>query len=744
MDKRMTEEEIENRSEEIAISEKVNGTKPTQDNEYEESERLTLILEPISKRVSVNKGMRVYDVLIALNYPIGALCGGSGACGKCLIKVDEKDSKDTSEYLGAPTQAEYKLLGKDKIEEGYRLACQTHILKDIRIFLTDTILPKSNRILVDADIKSLGLEKFKEFQEIKPLVLSIDIEVDKPTLENQIDDFSRVIRALRKKIEDKDGTYNLINSNNPNNPNNPNNQNNQNNLNIKNIDDINDTNYRILQKLPHILRETGGKITLFLRNRGAYLEIFDVGATYKIKDYFGLAVDIGTTTIVGYLINLLNGEVSSISAMLNPQVSLGEDLVSRISYIKKNNAIEKGKKLIVDAINKIIDDCISKSKVKRDLIKDVVVVGNTGIHHMFFGVPSQYLAVTPFVPVCKHPINISAASLGINLNPNVNIYTPPVIAGYVGTDTIGCIVSSRIDTYEKFTLLIDIGTNGELVLGNKYQLSTGSCAAGSALEGATISFGMRAAEGAIEAVKIDKKTLDPEFRIIGNKKPIGICGSGLIDVVAEMLRAKIITRAGRFNVKDKDIINNRRVFKKDKEYYYILYHPEWDKDKIPEEFDYDSGDSAKKDENKDEDKIITVSQEDIRQLQLAKGAFLAGALILLHYQNKDYRSLEQIILAGAFGTYISKENAAFIGLFPDINTENIYQIGNAAGMGAQYCLKNTELRNLADEMAHKIKYYEIASSPIFQHEYAYSLYFPYYDLDKFPSLKEEYKDIPVR
>ncbi|KON26970.1 hypothetical protein AC481_06050 [miscellaneous Crenarchaeota group archaeon SMTZ-80] len=328
--------------------------------------------------------------------------------------------------------------------------------------------------------------------------------------------------------------------------------------------------------------------------------------------------------------------------------------------------------------------------------------------------------------------NISAGVLGLNCNPNVNVYSPPVIAGYVGTDTIGCIVSSRIDTFEKYSLLIDIGTNGELVMGNKNGLVTGSCAAGSALEGAQISCGMRASEGAIESVYIEKQSLEPSLRVIGETHPVGVCGSGLIDIVAEMLKSKIITRAGKFNMSSEKVKNHRRIIHREDGYYYIIYKSEWDDQYLQIE-------PSIKNLNE-----ISISQKDINQLQLAKGAFLSAANLLLNMEKKNQNELEQVLLAGGFGTYINKENAAFIGLFPEVESKNIFQIGNSAGIGAQLFLKDFEKRNLANEIAYKIKYYEIASSPLFQKEFAFSLYFPHYELDKFPSIKEEYRELPLK
>ncbi|MFX1389909.1 MAG: ASKHA domain-containing protein, partial [Promethearchaeota archaeon] len=316
-------------------------------------------------------------------------------------------------------------------------------------------------------------------------------------------------------------------------------------------------------------------------------------------------------------------------------------------------------------------------------------------------------------------------------NPNINVYSPPVIAGYIGTDTIGGIISSKLYTYKKYTLLIDIGTNGELVLGNIKGLVACSCAAGSALEGVHILHGMRASEGAIESVIIDRETLEPSITTIGNQIPIGICGSGLIDTVAELLKSHIITRAGKFNIKVKKLTNHRRIVKRGDGYHYILYHKGWNSELFQSSEEHSSI------------KEITISQKDIHQLQLAKGAFLSAANLLLNMENKTRNELDQVLLAGGFGTYISKENAAFIGLFPEVDQNNIFQIGNSAGVGAQLFIKDFEQRNIANKIAYKIKYRDIALSPKFQMEYAFSLYFPHYNFEKFPRLKQQYNEIPL-
>ncbi|MFX1452510.1 MAG: ASKHA domain-containing protein, partial [Promethearchaeota archaeon] len=640
--------------------------------------------------------------ILALNFPVGALCGGRGQCGKCTIRI-----LDINPNISEPSKKELKVLGTQKLMEGFRLACQTKIYGDLRVYMTDALMLKGSRILVDADLKSLGL---KDKNNLQPAVISYLCKIAPADLNNPRNDLSGLFEELNERQN-----YLKINEKNA----------------LFYIDEILHT---ISQKLPYFMRNESGIITTYFRrfSLNDSWKIYDIDNEDKTKEIFGLAIDIGTTTIVGYLIYLITGEITAISAMLNPQVAIGEDIISRISYIVRNNAIEQAKGLIIDGINQILEDCCAKAGVDVSSVKDISIVGNTGMHHIFFGVPPEFLSVSPYVPVFKAPINLNSGRLGLKCNPTVNVYSPPIIAGYVGTDTIGCIISSKIYEFKKYSLLIDIGTNGELVLGNSEGLVTGSCAAGSALEGAHISFGMRASEGAIESVRIKEGTLKPSIDVIGNILPLGICGSGLIDAIAEMLKRNIITRAGKFNTKSDHIIENRRIEKREDGYHYIIYRADWDNKKL------------KMDSNqKSNIREITISQKDINEIQLAKGAFLSAANLLIDTDDKKNRSIEQIILAGGFGTFINKENAAFIGLFPEVNKDCIFQIGNAAGIGAQLFITDIEQRNIANKIAHEVKYREIASSPSFQREYTFSLYFPHYNLDKFPSLREKYEEVPL-
>ena len=647
----------------------------------QDDKKIILDFEPISRRILYTDDLSIYDALSQAGVRINSLCGGKGTCGKCRIMIQKG-----FQHLKDPSNSELEKLAQNDIEKGWRLACQVKLdpLKieksknnplNIRIFLPDEILIEDFKILTS------GIEKKIE---LLPNINKVHFNVQKPSLNEPIPDFERILGSQQSMLKTP--------------------------IHIE---------HDVLKLLPDILRNKDHDITLTFKENQT---IIDIESGDTSQDCFGIAFDIGTTTIVGYLMNLNDGKTYSVSSTLNPQTAFGEDVVTRITYVRDTpKGLGNLNNLVVDALNKIIEKTSKEAKVSISNIYEATIVGNSVMHHLFLGINPSYIGLSPYVPAIQTGLNIASHSLGLNMARNGNTFILPLIAGFVGADTIGVITSSEIDKEKDLTLAIDIGTNGEIIIGNKDLLVTGSCAAGSALEGAHISNGMRAAAGAIDSVKIDPKTFSVEYTTIKDKKPMGICGSGLIDAVAEMLRSKIITRSGHFN---KEFIDHERFLKKEKNFEFLL---------------------APKDATSI-GKPIVISQKDIREIQMAKGAFYSGTNLILHYLNHTrgkVHQIHQIFLAGAFGNYIDKKNAKFIGMIPDISDEKIYQIGNAAGMGAQHCLINTKLRQKTQELLKKIEYVEIAVQENFQREYAEAMYFPHLKLENFPSLSE-YLEIPKR
>ncbi|MHA1724730.1 MAG: ASKHA domain-containing protein [Promethearchaeota archaeon] len=647
--------------------------------------------EPISRRIHFKSDQSIYQTLISNGIRIRSLCGGLGTCGKCKILIQKGKNA-----LTPPTQSEQELLEKEELEKNWRLACQTYLNKHeletvikgepphLRIFLPDEILIEDFKILTE------GIQKEMIFN---PAVKKFFCIVEPPTLSNPIPDLERLLTKIKKKygISLHDGAR---------------------------------IEYDVLTSIPHVLRTSKNGVTITEWNEQSIIAIEEGNET---QNNFGIAIDIGTTTVVGYLLNLNDGKTYAISSKLNPQTAYGEDLITRITFIKENkNGLQKLHDLIIEAINDIIIKTCNIANISPNQIYEASIVGNSVMHHIFLNVDPTNIGLSPYVPALKRNIDLPNKNLGLKIHPNGNIHVLPLIAGFVGADTMGVMLASNVDKEEDLTLVIDIGTNGELIIGNKNVLATGSCAAGSALEGAHIKDGMRAASGSIDTVKINPNTFEVNYTTIKNRPPIGICGSGLIDIIAEMLKSKIITRNGNFN---KTFLDHERIIKKNNEYAFLIVNKE----------------------DTPLNRNITISQSDIRQIQMAKAAFYSGMRIILQELNSKLinenlkpLSISQIFLAGAFGNYVDKNNAKFIGMIPDIPSEKIFQIGNAAGSGAKLCLINKNLRKKARELLKRITYVEIATKKSFQREYAQAMYFPHMNLDEFLSLKKFYLQHPIR
>jgi uncharacterized 2Fe-2S/4Fe-4S cluster protein (DUF4445 family) len=436
----------------------------------------------------------------------------------------------------------------------------------------------------------------------------------------------------------------------------------------------------------------------------------------QVDDLYGIAIDVGTTTIAAYLCNLKTGELIATQSMMNPQVVYGEDVMSRITYtVTHPDGLEKVHQSIIDALNQLTGAVAKRSGLSSDDILELTIVGNTAMHHLFLRIDPRYLAVSPFTPVIHRSMDIKARDLGLKVHDSANVHILPIEAGFVGADNVGVLIAEEPYRQDAMVLIIDIGTNGELVMGNRRRLLSSSCATGPAFEGAHIRFGMRAAPGAIERVSIDPDTLEVNFKTIGedtwqseskSASAIGICGSGIIDAVAELFRNKIIHQSGRFS---ESVPSSRLRISDQGPEFVIAWRDET---------------SIAKD--------ITITQQDIRNVQLAKAALYTGAKLMM--KKLGIEKLNKVILAGAFGTYINTEAAMILGMFPDCDLRNVFAVGNAAGDGARIALLNRDKRVEADEIARKVEYVELTIEKDFQKEFIDALAFPHAK-DPFPHLE---------
>lgn len=621
--------------------------------------KVQIVFEPDGLGSNVNPGVTVLEAAKICGIKIRSECGGHGFCGKC--KVIAK----TPEGLTSLSEREKELLSNQEIKRGYRLACQAYIKGNTVIYV-----PEESRITKRETL----IEGVMQEVEISPLVEKFYIIIPKPSLQDLRTDFDRMTESLKD-------VYNLEGLEIP---------------------------LELLKTLPLKLRDADWKVTATIWNRKRIISVEPGNTTQKL---YGIAIDIGTSKIIGYLVNLLGGKVVATHFIENPQIIYGEDIISRISHVMKNpQTLEEIHSLAIKAVNEIILKCCEKAGIEQTDIYEAVIVGNTAMHHFFLSINPKYLALSPYVPAIGNSVNVEARELKINICPHGNVHVLPVIAGFVGADAVGDILATKIFEAEKICLTIDIGTNTEIVLGNKDELFTTSCASGPAFEGMHITHGMKAVEGAIEKVKIDSETFEVHYETIGNTEPVGICGSAMVDIVAEMLKTGLIDRTGKLNVNK----SAKRFQKVNNEYVFVIAKPNETRSGTP----------------------IIVTQKDIREIQLAKAAIHTGCSILMRKRGVSTDLIDKIFVAGAFGNYLNIENSIIIGLLPDVPSSKVKFVGNAAGSGAIMSLISKKEREKAKEIAKRTKYVELAIDPSFHMELAASMYLPHKNLDEFPTVKK--------
>ena len=588
--------------------------------------------KPDGKQTSIHAGATLFEAASQAGIVLNSVCGGKGICRKCAVKIEPHGRQV--------------------------LACQYHIQND----LTVTIPPDSR--FFEQKILEHGIDR-----QIK-----VHPTVCKRYLKPEIDSTDpETLEAILKKA-------------------NP------------------GQSYKISSRAAHQLKQFDAQslkegVTAVCHLDPALDDSDSQSDKYTVRSFekgnttdriFGLAVDVGTTTVVVKLIDMANGQCEATQATINPQRQYGDDVVSRIAYAQTNAKLVELNATIIDCINQLIARLTNESSIDAEHIYEMCVVGNTTMNHIFLKLPVKQLGHAPYEAFSLDAHDVLADELGLQINPAGNIHTVENIAGFVGADTTAVALAVDMDFAEDVTLAVDIGTNGELVLGTKDRLYAVSCAAGPAFEGARITCGSRAAEGAIEAVVVNEGDIDLD--VIGSSPPRSICGSGLIDAVAVLLDLGIIDATGRFTeaqkVQDKlptAILS--RMIEKDGQPAFCL------------------ADS------------VVLTQRDIREVQLAKGAIRTGFKILLKKFGLEDPGIKQVLLAGAFGNYIRPESALRIGLLPDVPAESIHFVGNAASSGAQMILLSRHCRRRAKRLARKIEYIEIAHEPEFQTVFADSMLF---------------------
>ena len=602
--------------------------------------------EPLGRTVYVLPGTTIVEAAGRAGLAIQAPCGGKGVCGKCRVQMT-RGACEAEEACRA-------LFSEDELAEGWRLACQGRLCADAVIHV-----PQSSRV---GDVhKILAEAQDGAIQDVQPSVRKIYVELAEPTLTDHRSDLMR--------LEEVTGPVRA--------------------------------NLKVLNKLGAVLRMGGFKGTAVVADH--HLVDFEPGDT---RDHcFGVAFDIGTTTVVGSLLDLTTGEERAIASDINPQVSYGDDVLSRIARGgQSQKALEEIRSIIIDEVNVLIAKLCADAGISRQHVYEVTFAGNTTMEHLLCGIDPSPLGAVPFVPVHERGLTLGASSLGLNVHPNAAAYVFPIIGGFVGGDTVAGLVATELMDREGAVMMVDIGTNGEIVLAKDGQLWAASTAAGPAFEGARISCGMRAAGGAIEKVVFDG---DVRFSVIGDVEPIGMCGSALVDLAAELLRIGVVTPEGRLLTGDElpetvpDLIRERAVAGADGQPHFVL-----------------AGRLGS-------DGAVSINQRDIRELQLATGAIRAGVTILMAQAGVAPGELKNVFIAGGFGSFIRRSNAQRIGLLPvDIERQCINYVGNASLNGAKWALVSTKARRRAEELAREAHHVQLSEDPNFQMLFAECMIFP--------------------
>lgn len=622
--------------------------------------KVEVIFQPEGKHARVKPCCSILEAAKLVGADLLSICGGLGECGKCRVIVEKG-----RENAGSITEMEKVHLSPTELSMGYRLACCTSVKGNLVVRVPEESRTSRQRLQVEGIEIPVKLE---------PLVQKYFVQLPMSTLQDSRSDVDRLLDELYAQH----GLENLK------------------------------VSYNLLQRLPCILRDSEWKVTVTVWRSN---EIIGMESGDTTDRTFGYAVDIGTTKLAGYLIDLSTGRVMAAGSLMNPQIHYGEDVMTRITYAMRGHKEQKElQQVVIAGINQILVNLCERTGVNSEEVYEMTAVGNTAMHHLFLNLCPKPLGLSPYTPVVRSGVNVKAESIRVNIKPDGNVHTLPVVAGFVGADNVALILATEIYRRKELCMALDIGTNSEIVLGNKNEILVCSCASGPAFEGAHIRYGMRAGTGAIEKVILDTGTLEVKYWTIDNAKPCGICGSAIVCILAEMLKAGIIDVKGTMNKN----LDSPRLHTGEDGLEFVL---------------------ASREETSNGGEI-TVTQKDIREIQLAKAAIHAGAMILMRKKGVLERDIDMFFIAGAFGSYIDAESARTIGMYPEVPLEKVKVVGNAAATGARMALVSKMAREKAEEISNKVKHIELAAEPDFQAEFINSQFIPYADLARYPETSE--------
>jgi uncharacterized 2Fe-2S/4Fe-4S cluster protein (DUF4445 family) len=624
---------------------------------------------PNFRKVTVDRGKTILEAAQAAGLHMNVVCGGLGKCGKCIVYLKTGIASFDRGAFG-------KFFTNDELDKGACLACKTVIEDDVQVLVPETSLIQEQKILIEG----LGIET-----TLNPSVWKFALALTPPSLDDPSPDLTRLLWGIEKKggpVAEK--IYVPL---------------------------------EVLQRIPRVLRESAWRVTATVALVPGGYRLIELEKGDTSANLFGVAVDLGTTTIVAYIRSLVDGRVVGVASNYNRQIGTGEDILSRVNYARREG-LDKLQALAAESVNTAIRAAANAGAIDTDDIYEVVIAGNTIMTHILMGIDPAYMIEEPYVPVVRRYLTTAASRVGISVAEDAGVFIFPAVSDFIGGDIIADILACGMAERDEIALLIDIGTNFEVVLGNKEWMFSCAGAAGPALEGGEVLFGMRANPGAIEQITLDLLTLTPVYRTINHIPPRGICGSGLIDLLAELLRSCIIDRNGRINT----AIEHDRVRQG-------AHFPEFV--------------VAWKEET-GIGKDIVITENDVKNLIMSKASILAACITLMKQAGITRQEIATIYFSGAFGNYINKENAIIIGLIPEVPIDRIQTIGNGAIEGANIALINRKKRKVLDDIARGIAYIELNAEPAFMDEYTGSAFLPHTDLSLFPMVEKMLDECRIR
>ncbi len=625
--------------------------------------RLTFI--PFELSVQVPAGMTIWEAVRMASLPLQASCGGAGTCGDCVVQIKE------GKFESKPSSA----ISRHLYEKGYVQACQTKISDDLVI-----ALPHFEEMQIKSVVSHVYIAEHKDaisgIYEIDPVTKSIDLQIPSPTLEDNYSDLKRLKREFQKKT----GIQNHVCA------------------------------YSVLKKLARTLRAQAGSIQVVYAKKQDETALVDVFAGKSKIKTFGIACDIGTSTVALHLVDLNNGKIEATASTLNQQIKCGEDIISRINYSLRQGHLKELQKLVVHTINSLIDTSTHKAGILPEHIYCASFSGNTTMTHLLLKLDPRYIREEPYVPTFNELPLFDAKALGLRMNPEALVQLAPAVGSYVGGDiTAGLLCTPFLKNAQRVAMFIDAGTNGELVVGNEEWLMTCACSAGPAFEGSGIKCGIPATEGAIEKIEMDSSG-KLYYSVIGGGKPRGLCGSGLVDLLAELFTRGVIDRNGKF----KEPALTTRVMKSEEGLAFLV-------EKGPKTY---------------WGRHLLLTERDISNLIRTKGAIYSACSLLLKNVGLRPSEIDSFYIAGGFGQHLNIENAIRIGLLPDLSRERFHYVGNSSLAGAYLILLSEKNRELSEQIAQKMTYVELNTEPHYMNEFTGSLFLPHTDIDLFPSVKK--------